>query len=259
MPPPLVIVSLAFLLGIALSGTAGAPWPVELLLLAALLPVTILLLWRDRRGFFASVCGAAFLLGCVRYQAAVVAPRDALARYNDAKAVTLQGVVVAPPDVRDSGANLRVEVSRVRTSTLPCFGACDWTPVEGLVQAKLARFGDYQYGDQLELSGALRAPPSQGDFSYADYLARQDIYSLMDRPRALRLASGQGNPLFAALYALRERAHVVITQSLPEPQSGLLSGILLGLARDIPAPTIDAFNRTSTSHIIAISGQNAIL
>ena len=216
---------------------------------------------RENRGFFASVCGAAFLLGCVRYQAAVVAPRDALARYNDAKAVTLQGVVVAPPDVRDSGTLLRVEVSRIRSGSLPCSGVStqsqcdhDWAPVEGLVLAKLARFGDYQYGDQLELSGGLRAPPSQGDFSYADYLARQDIYSLMDRPRALRLASGQGNPLYAALYALRERAHVVITRSLPEPQSGLLAGILLGLARDIPAPTIAAFNRTSTSHIIAISG-----
>ena len=66
--------------------------------------------------------------------------------------------------------------------------------------------------------------------------------------------AARATPSYAALYALRERAHVVITQSLPEPQSGLLSGILLGLARDIPAPTIAAFNRTSTSHIIAISG-----
>ena len=252
--PPLVAVSLAFLLGIALSGAAGAPWPGELLLLSALLPAGVLLLWRDRRGFFASVCGVAFLLGCARYQGAVAAPRDALARYNDLKAVTLQGVVSAPPDVRDNGANLRIEVARVRPGTQPCADVCDWAPVEGLVLAKLARFGAYQYGDQLELSGALRPPPSQGDSSYADFLARQDIYSLMDRPRALRLASGQGNPLFAALYALRERAHTIIAQSLPEPQAGLLSGILLGLARDIPAPTVAAFNRTSTSHIIAISG-----
>jgi competence protein ComEC len=254
--PPLVSLSLAFLVGIAVSGATGAAWPSELLILSALIAVAALLLWRDRRGFFVFACSAAFLLGCVRYQAAVVSPRDALARYNDAKAVTLQGIVAAPPDVRDSGASLRVEVSRIRSGNLPCTGACDWTPMSGLVLVLLPRFGDYQYGDQLELSGAMRAPPSQADFSYRDYLARQDIYSLMDRPRALRLASGQGNPLYMALYALRERAHVVITQSLPEPQSGLLSGILLGLARDIPTPTIDAFNRTSTSHIIAISGYN---
>ena len=84
--------------------------------------------------------------------------------------------------------------------------------------------------------------------------AEHDIFSLIDRPRTRLLASGQGNALFGALFALRDSAHEVVNRSLPEPGASLLSGILLGLYRGIPPETVEAFQRTSTSHILAISG-----
>jgi predicted membrane metal-binding protein len=42
----------------------------------------------------------------------------------------------------------------------------------------------------------------------------------------------------------------------PQPESALLSGILLGLDNDIPADLERAFQDTGTAHIIAISGLN---
>src|SRR5215813_199351 len=96
---PLIYFSSAFLAGIVAAGLLGISASLELLLLAALAPVAALILWwREPRGWMFFACGLLFLLGFVRYQAAQLAPRDALTRYHDAAPVTLQGVIAAPPD-----------------------------------------------------------------------------------------------------------------------------------------------------------------
>jgi predicted membrane metal-binding protein len=252
--PPLVYFALAFLLGIALTGLAKVAWPPELLFLAAIVSFSALLFWRDRRGLLLCLCGVFVVLGALRYELAVASPHDALTHYHDSGPVTLQGVVAQPPDVRDSGTDLRIAVSQIRQGTAQCEPLCEWTAIEGTLLARLPRYTPYVYGDEVEMAGTLRAPPSLPGFSYRDYLAERDIFSQIDRPRTRLLAGGQGDPLFGALFALRDSAHEVINGSLPEPGASLLSGILLGLYRGIPPETVAAFQRTSTSHILAISG-----
>ena len=102
-------------------------------------------------------------------------------------------------------------------------------------------------------SFALLAPPNFAT-AIADYLARQGVYSLIDRPQVKMLAQDQGTPLLSAIYAFRNRAYGVIQQILPEPQASLLSGILLGVDAGLPASVQEDFRITGTSHIIAISG-----
>lgn len=47
-----------------------------------------------------------------------------------------------------------------------------------------------------------------------------------------------------------------VQKLLPEPQSALLSGILLGAKSNLPRDFRKALNNTSTSHIVVASGQN---
>jgi competence protein ComEC len=47
-----------------------------------------------------------------------------------------------------------------------------------------------------------------------------------------------------------------LAQTLPEPQNAFLGGLLLGAKHAIPQTLTDEFNRTSTSHIVAVSGFN---
>jgi len=81
----------------------------------------------------------------------------------------------------------------------------------------------------------------------------------MSRPRVSVLSRDQGFAPQAWLYAFRTRATRtrVIAHILPEPQATLLTGILLGddaaTCRGLPKSVHDAFRRTGTSHIIAIS------
>ena len=152
------------------------------------------------------------------------------------------------PNTRDTYINLRVNAER--TILL------DNTtrPIEGLFLTRPSRPADFKYGDRIRVTGDLTAPPEFATFSYKDFLARQGVYSLIDRLRVGPLAHDQGSPILAAIFAFKARANEVITHILPKPQASLLTGILLGNDAGLPADVQDEFRRTGTTHSIAISG-----
>ena len=126
---------------------------------------------------------------------------------------------------------------------------------EGVVLVRPSRPAEFRYGDRVRVTGELSTPPEFATFNYADFLARQGVYSLIDRPRVSVLEHDQGNPILSAIYAFRDQAYAVIQQILPEPQASLLSGIPLGIDAGLPAEVQEDFRVTGTSHVIAISGQ----
>jgi competence protein ComEC len=75
----------------------------------------------------------------------------------------------------------------------------------------------------------------------------------------LKLGEGRGNPALRRIYTLRGSLHTTVGKLFPEPEASLVSGILLGIESDIPPRLYEDFNRTGTTHIIAISGFNITL
>jgi competence protein ComEC len=110
------------------------------------------------------------------------------------------------------------------------------------------------HADVCHLRVQLSTPPELSTFNYADFLARQGVYSLIDRPRVSVLGHDRGNPVLDIIYGYRERAYEVIQQILLEPQASLLSGILLEVDAGLPTVVQEDFRATGTTHIIAISG-----
>ncbi len=246
---PLVYWSTGWFIGIALASALHLP--IELLLPTFLVPVIGLLLWKGNQharligiSLLFAVCGGIwFTLRSPHFD------QNSLSTYNGIGTVTLEGVIDAPPDVRDTYINLRVNADRV---ILPDRSA---RPIEGVALVRPARPAEFRYGDRVRVTGQLAAPPEFATFNYADYLARQGVYSMIDRPRVSVLAHDQGSPVLALIYGFRDRAYEVIQRILPDPQASLLSGILLGVDSGLPASVQEDFRTTGTSHIIAISGQ----
>ena len=261
---PLFWLSLSFILGILLADWSGLRWPVWLalaLLTLALWPLLTRLPWRrlaglgkaDRRLKLPPVLLlTALALGGLRFQLASPAftPQD-LAFYNGRGAAELTGWVVEPPDRRDTSTLLRLQIERI---SFPQDSAA--IEVRGQLLALLPPSGNWQYGERMLVSGQPVDPPEGADFSYRDYLARQGVFTYLAYPRVGGLDGERraGSPLLAAIYALRERAHRTVEALFPPPEGPLLDGILLGLDRGLPPETEEAFRRSGTSHIIAISG-----
>ncbi len=199
-------------------------------------------------------CAGMAGLGGARYTAVQPEINEShIAYYNGTANVTITGVVVDEPDVRDRSVNLRLLAEQVMLEEgMP-------VPVSGLVQVRTFRFPVVAYGTRLTLSGALETPPEDEEFSYKDYLARQDVHSLMSLPVVTVLAEDEGSPVYRAIFAFKARAQTTINQLFPNPQAALLTGILLGDDNGLPPDLADDFRATGMTHIIAISGFNISL
>jgi competence protein ComEC len=192
-----------------------------------------------------------FILAGLRNQAAqpVLSP-NFIAWYNDRLyPVTLSGWLVSPPDQRDSYANVRLRLESIDTGDRSL-------PVQGLILARLPAGTDYRVGTLLKLTGYLKTPPANPDFSYRDYLIRQGIHSIFQPLQVTSLGIQRGNFFSSILFSFKDSLLVFTRQLFPQPEAALLSGILLGVDTTISPALQQAFKDTGTSHIIAISGFN---
>lgn len=243
----------AWVLGIFISSSSNQTAPVGWLVLAAVCVVAAYGSRNRRPWKLTFVCGLFFALGAARH-AEAVRPLSAshVAHYADTGFVRLTGVITGEPDIRDNHVNLRVKAETLTQEQ-------QQVAVSGLVLIQAPRYGDYHYGDRLAASGSLLTPPEFDDFSYRDYLARRGIYAMIPNAQVEPLAHDQGEIWYTTLYDLKERAYRTINRILPSPQAPLMSGILLGNESGISDNVREAFNRTGTSHVIAISGANLIV
>lgn len=215
---------------------------------AAFIPST--LLWVSLHPFTFILLFALFL-GAARYQLSVPDfDANHIAFYNDREYdLLITGTVMEPPDYRDNYTNLRLGVEKVDTGDRDL-------PVHGLILVRATNNQIFHYGDRLRLRGKLRTPPENEDFSYRDYLAAQHIHSYMSSAEVTVLPGQGGNPISAALYAVKEKSLNSIYRIFPDPESSLLAGILLGVDTGLTQKLQQAFKNTGTAHIIAISGFN---
>ncbi|MEM7799427.1 MAG: DNA internalization-related competence protein ComEC/Rec2 [Chloroflexota bacterium] len=173
-----------------------------------------------------------------------------IAFYLDQRGVVLTGQIVDEPDIRDRQVNLRLRVEEItlRDGTQ--------TDVSGDILLQTPRFPVLEYGTRVTVRGDLETPFESQEFSYKDYLSRQGIYGVFRWPQFEEVIPNQGNPFYQGLYRVKQQAEQVIIQLVPAPESGLLSGILLGIDHTLPPDIEDDFQKTGITHIVVISGFN---
>ena len=248
--PLLSRLSIAWIIGIALARWLILPWPV--IAIVSLLALSAILLYRQAPRI--QTWGAlALLLTAGAFRFAYFQPtfdETHIAFYNDGlNSVTISGLVIDEPDVRDYYVNLRLQVESLKSGdTLQS--------LEGLVLVRAPRYPEHSYGDRLVITGRLETPPNFENFLYKDYLARFGIHSIIRRPQIELIESGQGNSFWTTLFNFKGHASQTINRILAEPYASLLNGILLGIETNIPSDLYEDFNQTSTSHVIVISGSN---
>lgn len=211
------------------------------------------LLWRRGRWGLVLAATAALALGSARF--VLAQPRSDpgyIHYYNGARDLAVIGEVDAEPQPDDTRIRLRVDVRQVVIDG-------QTRPVEGILLVETNRFPVIDYGASIELSGDLYAPDVISSPSYAAYLLRDGITSVMRYPDVDVLDSKGGSPFFRTMLAVRQRGREVIRAGVPEPYAALLNGILLGDDSGMPDWLNDAFRETGMTHIIAISGFNIAL
>lgn len=192
-----------------------------------------------------------FVLGVVRVSFMPSALPDTFASLLG-KSVTLEGVVDADPDVRETSQRVTVLVSQ------------DGVETRTLVVAPL--FPSVSYGDTVEVSGTLSSPEpfdtaGGRTFAYPKFLAKDEIFSML--PQAQVAVRDTAPPLgripLRALYQVRHWFETGVSRALPEPMSALAMGLLTGGKQGLGESLLLAFTLSGLLPIVVLSGYNVMI
>ena len=261
----LIYLSLSWIAGVCLGAWAGFQWAA----VAAVVGLGILaVLLRRAQALTLVLCLLVFIGGmlCLQFGQSPV-DEGTLQFYNGKGEVQVSGVVVSDPEPARGVIALRLEAREVEAESackevsgtalvyVPQFASPSVTVAEGRRDHPY-----YRYGDLLQIRCRLETPSQLDSLDWPDYLGREGIYSVARYPASIELLdTGQGSKVQGWLYALRERLSQAMASALHEPQSSLAQAILLGKRSGVPPELDEAFFRTGTTHIIAVSGLNVAI
>lgn len=247
----LIRLALGWLVGIALAGTVTLPlqW---FALAAGAAGVSVVVV--HRRWRWVALAAMCLALGSIRYHVAqpLLGPHH-IEHWAGADEVLLVGSVAEEPRRDDTGQQVVISVSHAGPDE-------QLAPAEGRVLVRAPPYPPYYPGDRLQISGRLSIPrPAQrpGEFDYRAYLARRNIFVLLNQPTTIKaLAAREPSWGLAQISQFREQCRRTVLRLLPEPQAALAIGILLGIQAGLPEAARTAFATTGTSHILVVSGWN---
>ena len=254
-----IVYGVCFLVGVAIGSLAleeRRPFFVFIVLMGVLVP-PLVVFWRSRITRTILYCAIAVVVGAGRVNVGFPVIDETHIASRAGGQATFVGWVAAEPDAREDHTRLIVRVE---------------APYRGRVLVKTDRYPVMPYGTPVEVTCELERPqsvirldsiaapgaPLQNDkFRYDRYLRRDNIYALCRNAEIrTRLAEPRGSRAISALLGVKHKMQQTIGENLPEPHASFLGGLLYGARSTIPAELQDAFKRTGTSHIIAISGYN---
>jgi competence protein ComEC len=246
----LVYLSIAWVIGVYLGSRFLLPWSVIFAGLAPLIFIPFFLRYKKQL-ILACFCLLCLFGGSIRFQTSLpVVNEHSLQFYNDGGIIMVEGTVCTEPEPGNTTSSFQISAAKVQTGG-------DYINASGKALVNVLRYPEYHYGDMLRITGKLQTPSeSRNDFNYRDYLARQGVYSIISYPRIKVIDTGKGIKPLAWIYSLRENLSLSLSQALPEPQAAMAQGILLGMRGNIPDSLNQAFSRTGTAHLLAISGIN---
>ena len=259
---------LAFVGGVLVASflAVSQTWILVLLVLAiGLIAISGYQKTYSKRGLFVGILSIVFIFGIIRFNSFNLA-NSILDQFANVEVggkgmpVTLAGYVDEEPDVNGDKSQL---IFRVKELITP-----DRTlAVDERTLMHTSAFPKYKFGDELLVTGVLKTPQNfVEDFDYVAYLKKQNIKTVMSFPKIskegdLRLGFFEKakTSLYKKVFILKDKFELAINKSVAEPNASYLNGILLGSRQDMPEKLKESFNKTGTTHILAISGYNIMI
>ena len=204
----------------------------------------------QQRNFNLIITTILVLTIAVRFYFAIQNDREDIVNKYKGEQVTLVGIVVSEPLIKDFNKTFVVEARTI-----------DSEPVSLSVKVTTDRYMDYEYGQELSLDGKLLAPinfKSNGGrvFNYIDFLLKDGIYFEMKKPRISIVAVDRGSFISKYLFKLKRGFINNLKLVLGEPHSALAGGLVVGEKSALGSELIEDFRKSGLIHIVVLSGYN---
>ncbi len=123
------------------------------------------------------------------------------------------------------------------------------------------RFGEYEYGDKVKITGKLSTPrnfSSNGGrtFDYIDYLGKDGIFYEFKKASVEVLEKADVRSISSLLFFLKKKFLENVGNVLGEPHAALAGGLVVGEKASLGKELIDDFRRSGLIHVVVLSGYN---
>ncbi|HEY3374409.1 MAG TPA: DNA internalization-related competence protein ComEC/Rec2 [Candidatus Aquicultor sp.] len=270
MVTPLLVLAIAFILGIVACDTLHISLTIAAVLLGFCLIMLLTVIKYKTEGLSALLAATLtfFFLGI--FAGSVTAERLASGILYKAAGntpyVTVEGSLNADPTFADGSARFTMRVTAARFNGVfdaGAYGAREWRVREQLaVKVRTNRALPFMVGDTVKVTGRLSLPRSSSDFDYRRYLCHKGIMATLSAAgEDIELVRKDNVQSTFMHYVGSLRQWIKKTNSgyLPEAYSSLLNGIVLGDASELGDDVQEAFRATGLTHVVAASGMNIAL
>jgi competence protein ComEC len=244
----LFYLSISFIIGIFIGSIAKIPhiflWG---FLFLGVLIIFVSLFLQKNKFIILSFCIFLLVVGVLRTQISEFnIENNELRKFNDKGEISLVGVVIKEPDIRDNYQKLKIEIVN---------------PKE-IVLVTISRYPEYKYLDEVKITGDLKTPNETEDFSYKNYLMKDHIYSVMDFPKVSALGGESPNFLqrfYSGILWFKQQLRESIRKNYSPPQSFIMEGTVLGDNGAMSQDLKNKLNATGLRHIISVSGTHIVI
>jgi len=127
--------------------------------------------------------------------------------------------------------------------------------IKGKMIVYADRYPEYSLGDIIRVDGKIKTPEDFDGFEYKNYLLAKNIYHISYYPN-ITLEKENKPGFYTRVSKFRKQSNDLIKKIFSQPQAGIVSAMTLAIKSDLSEETLEAFNKTGTRHIIAISGMH---
>ena len=259
---------LAFVIGIFVASLAGISY--EVILVTVIIGVGSLAVFGyqktySKKGLLGSILFMALVFGMARFVYVDLA-NGTLVQFADRYAgdkpipITMVGYVDGEPEISAKTTRFNFRVREITFSDRKLS-----INEKTSVTANGALF--YEIGDTLSVEGAIAIPKNfEDDFNYVNYLKKDGIRTVILFPDVseinyfdVGLWNRRVLNFKKSAFYIKARFERAINRSVAEPNAAYINGILLGSRQNLPDDLKEAFNKTGTTHILAISGYNIMI
>ncbi len=242
----------SFLIGVFLSSLFFLPYKVFIYALVTLMIILIFIFF-SHNFFFRTIAKLGTLifmlfLGFFYAQYYTQNKVGELEKYVGSK-ISLSGVIVDEPDVRDFNTKLTFKPDTVK---------------ESKIILKTTPYPEYEYGDKVIVSGVLIKPENfeaenGREFDYVNFLKKDNIFYVINWSEIEKTGEGGGNVIKRSLFKIKKKFLDQSKKLLPEPHSSFLGGLILGAKGSMGQELQDDFRKTGVIHIVVLSGFNVTI
>ncbi|MFA4975463.1 MAG: ComEC/Rec2 family competence protein [Candidatus Paceibacterota bacterium] len=204
---------------------------------------------KNKWGIFIGFFVLAFSFGIFRFHLVDVSAPQIFESFFNQK-VSLSGKIIDEPSIGENNQKFSVEIQNKKEKT------------KVLLSVDLNE--SFKYGDKINFEGTLEKPENfitdQGkEFDYVNYLRKDGIFYVVRYPVIEIVSHGNGNIIKNSLFYVKEKFLNKMNLAIPEPESLLMGGLILGEKAAFDESMRQSFVNTGTIHIVALSGYNVTI